>query len=76
MLNLSVRVFLCPEWDVFSLGNRFSYCVVWWGIVFSSLARVLYINRQHFRKTIPLGEGNNQIIVYLLSNMHKNLEIC
>jgi hypothetical protein len=43
------------------LRGQFSYIhsVVWWGIVPEPTARVLYITRQLYRKTVLEGEDNN-----------------
>ena len=41
------------------LSELFSYSVVWCAIVLGPTARVLYLPRQHNRKTVLEGEDNN-----------------
>ena len=35
-------------------------------LVFQDLACILYLTRQHYRRTGPSGEGNNRIILYYI----------
>jgi hypothetical protein len=68
-------ILLFLEWDVMYQTyhcllprEQFSYSVVWWSIVPSSLARALCHIRQHIRRRVPSGVDNNRITTYIFSS--------
>jgi hypothetical protein len=62
---------LCIKYSiVFSLENSF-HIVLSGEVVSSPLVQALYLTRQHYRRTVPLGVDNNRIIIKQSIKVHE-----